>query len=53
MDEVRPAVPPAPYQNRKGKQPSLLTDDVVKKLLNQPEQWFIICLLYTSPSPRD
>ncbi len=42
MDEIKPAVPPAPYSNRKGRQPSLLTDDVVKRLLNQPEQWFII-----------
>ena len=39
---MQAATPPEPYLNRKGKQPSLLTDDKVKILLSSPEQWFII-----------
>ena len=39
---MQPAIPPEPYLNRKGKQPSLLTDDKVRILLSSPEQ----CSLY-------
>ena len=39
---MQAAIPPEPYLNRKGKQPSLLTDDKVRILLSSPEQWFII-----------
>ena len=39
---MQAATPPEPYLNRKGKQPSLLTDDKVRILLSSPEQWFII-----------
>jgi len=34
--------PPSPNNSAKGKQPSLLTDDVVKHLLAHPNTWFLI-----------
>lgn len=40
--DMRPAIPPERYVNRKGKQPSLLTDDKVKILLSTPDMWYII-----------
>jgi len=39
---MKAANPPEPFGNRKGKQPSLLTDEKVKILLSMPNQWFII-----------
>ncbi len=39
---MQAAIPPEPYLNRKGKQPSLLTDDKVKILLSTPDMWYII-----------
>jgi hypothetical protein len=36
------ANPPEPYENRKGKQPTLLSNDVVKVLLSSPNTWFRI-----------
>ena len=41
-DGMKAAIPPEPYNNRKGKQPKLLTDDKVRILLSQPESWYII-----------
>lgn len=40
--DMRPATPPERYVNRKGKQPSLLTDEKVKILLSTPDMWYII-----------
>ena len=39
---MRPAIPPKPHMERKGKQPSLLTNDKVKVLLANPNEWYII-----------
>lgn len=39
---MRPAIPPKPHMERKGKQPSLLTNDKVKILLANPNEWYII-----------
>ena len=36
---MRPAIPPEPNQYRKGKQPTLLTDDKVRVLLANPNEW--------------
>lgn len=41
-DGMKPAVPPKAMLNRKGKAPSLLTDDKVKILLSSPNTWYII-----------
>jgi hypothetical protein len=41
-DDMIRAIPPEPHKNRKGKQPSLLTDEKVKVLLANPNEWFII-----------
>jgi len=41
-DEMRASVPPGPQNNRKGKSPTLLTDDKVKILLSSPNTWYII-----------
>tara|TARA_R100000951_G_scaffold97745_1_gene87477 strand:+ start:1908 stop:2213 length:306 start_codon:yes stop_codon:yes gene_type:complete len=39
---MRPAIPPEPNINKKGKQPTLLTDDKVRILLANPNEWYII-----------
>ena len=41
-NEMRASVPPSPQNNRKGKSPTLLTDDKVKVLLSSPNTWYII-----------
>jgi hypothetical protein len=41
-NDMRPATPPERYVNRRGKQPTLLTDDKVKILLSSPQVWYII-----------
>lgn len=41
-DGMKPAIPPQANINRKGKTPSLLTDDKVKILLSSPNTWYII-----------
>lgn len=42
MPNIIQATPPEPYGNRKGKQPNLLSDDVVRILLSSPNTWFKI-----------
>jgi hypothetical protein len=39
---MRASVPPSPQNNRKGKSPTLLTNDKVKILLSSPNTWYII-----------
>ena len=41
-DDMRASVPPSPQNKRKGKSPTLLTDDKVKILLSSPNTWYII-----------
>jgi hypothetical protein len=41
-EDMKQANPPEPFGNRKGKQPTLLTDAKVKVLLSMPGTWFII-----------
>jgi hypothetical protein len=41
-NDMRPATPPERYANRRGRQPTLLTDDKVKILLSSPQVWYII-----------
>ena len=36
---MRPAIPPEPNINKKGKQPNLLTDDEVNIILPNPNEW--------------
>ena len=42
MSNIIRANPPEAHKNHRGKQPSLLTDDVVKILLSSPNTWFLV-----------
>lgn len=42
MSDIIQANPPERYSNRQGKQPNLLSDDVVRVLLATPNTWFKI-----------